>query len=82
MSARAPAAFPAAARRFAARFSFGALLTWLFRRDAQRRSRRRLAELEDHLLSDIGVTRAQALAAAERPDTQAPRWDAPARWHG
>ena len=33
--------------------------------------------LDDHLLRDIGVTRAEALSEADR----AP-WDAPAHWKG
>jgi uncharacterized protein YjiS (DUF1127 family) len=39
------------------------------------RSRRGLARLDDHLLQDIGLTRAEALAEAERPV-----WDAPSHW--
>jgi uncharacterized protein YjiS (DUF1127 family) len=38
------------------------------------RSRRRLAELEDHLLADVGLTRSQTRQEARRP-----RWDAPDR---
>ncbi len=53
--------------------------TGLFTRLAQalavHRQRRQLARLEDHLLRDIGLTRAAALAEAERP-----LWDAPAHW--
>ena len=41
------------------------------------RSRRALLRLDDHLLADIGLTRAEALAEADR----AP-WDAPAHWKG
>lgn len=41
-----------------------------------RRGRARLATLEDHILRDIGLTRAQAEAEAERP-----LWDAPDHWH-
>jgi uncharacterized protein YjiS (DUF1127 family) len=39
------------------------------------RSRRALARLDDRLLRDIGLTRADAEAEAERP-----RWDAPPHW--
>lgn len=39
------------------------------------RSRRRLVELDDHLLKDIGVSRAQAWQEARRP-----RWNAPDSW--
>ncbi len=42
---------------------------------ALRRSRRRLTTLDDHILRDIGLTRAQAQAEADRPI-----WDAPAHW--
>ena len=41
------------------------------------RSRRSLSRLDDHLLRDIGLTRAQALAEAERGI-----WDAPSHWRG
>lgn len=39
------------------------------------RQRRRLIELDDALLKDIGLTRDQARREAERPF-----WDAPAHW--
>ena len=39
------------------------------------RSRRRLAELDDHMLACIGITRADAQAEASRPV-----WDAPLQW--
>lgn len=39
------------------------------------RSRRSLSRLDDHLLRDIGLTRSQAAAEAERPG-----WDAPSHW--
>jgi uncharacterized protein YjiS (DUF1127 family) len=42
---------------------------------ALRRSRARLADLPDHLLHDIGCTRAQAEAEAARPV-----WDVPDHW--
>ncbi|MBP9048913.1 MAG: DUF1127 domain-containing protein [Tabrizicola sp.] len=41
------------------------------------RSRHSLRLLDDHLLRDIGVTRAEALSEADR----AP-WDAPGHWKG
>lgn len=41
------------------------------------RSRRGLLRLDDHLLRDIGLTREQARAEAERPG-----WDAPSHWKG
>jgi len=47
----------------------------LRRRVANRRARERLAQLDDHLLDDIGLTRAQA----ER-GTQRPGWNPPAHW--
>lgn len=39
--------------------------------------RRALVRLDDRLLADIGLTRAQALAEADRPF-----WDAPRHWRG
>ncbi len=39
------------------------------------RSRRRLRDLEEHLLRDIGVTAAEARREAEKPI-----WNAPAHW--
>jgi len=41
------------------------------------RSRYSLARLDDRLLCDIGVTRAEAMAEASRP-----AWDAPSHWMG
>lgn len=46
----------------------------LFR--ALHRQRARLAQLDDHLLRDIGLSRAEALQEASRP-----AWDAPDHWH-
>lgn len=43
---------------------------------ALRRSRTRLAVLDDHLLRDIGLTPEQARTEADRPF-----WDAPPHWH-
>lgn len=49
-------------------FGFGQILdTW--------RSRQQLKRLDDRALSDIGVTRAEAQAEANRPV-----WDVPATW--
>ncbi|WP_084066132.1 DUF1127 domain-containing protein [Marivita hallyeonensis] len=42
---------------------------------ALRRSRARLAELDDHMLADIGLTSRDAEAEANRPI-----WDAPQTW--
>ena len=42
---------------------------------AARRERRRLADMSDHLLKDIGLTREQAEAEASRH-----LWDVPANW--
>ena len=39
------------------------------------RQRRTLAALDDHILNDIGISRAQAEAEADRPV-----WDAPGNW--
>lgn len=39
------------------------------------RQRRKLAELDDHLLRDLGLTRRQALEEAKRGF-----WDAPSHW--
>jgi uncharacterized protein YjiS (DUF1127 family) len=40
-----------------------------------RRQRASLAQLDDHLLRDIGLTPEEALAEARRP-----LWDVPANW--
>ncbi len=39
--------------------------------------RQRLAKLDDFALADIGLTRAEAFAEANRP-----LWDVPATWRG
>lgn len=50
------------------RFSF-------FKMISLARQRSALAQLDDHILADIGVTREQALSEADRPV-----WDAPNHW--
>ena len=45
--------------------------------EALARSRRRLGHLDDHILRDIGLTRAEAEAEAARP-----LWDPPSHWRG
>lgn len=47
----------------------------LLDRMALHRQRRRLAELPDHLLDDLGLTRESAREEATRP-----LWDAPDHW--
>jgi uncharacterized protein YjiS (DUF1127 family) len=47
----------------------------ILHRLALRRERARLAQLDDHILADIGISRDQALAEASRPV-----WDAPQHW--
>lgn len=42
---------------------------------AQQRQRNRLAQLEEHMLNDIGVSRQEAMTEANRPI-----WDAPENW--
>ena len=51
------------------------LFRWLADRKGLRRSRLRLAVLDDHLLRDIGVSREAARAEADRKG-----WDAPDHW--
>lgn len=41
------------------------------------RSRRSLRHLDDHLLRDIGLTRSEAMAEADRA-----AWDVPPHWKG
>lgn len=65
-----PSAVPARAGLLA-RLRPGRLLLAL----AMHRQRARLSQLDDHLLRDIGLTRAEAAAEASRPV-----WDAPAHW--
>lgn len=52
------------------------LLSWVLSALAVRRQRRQLARLDDATLTDIGLTRQQALEEARRPF-----WDAPDHWH-
>ena len=56
--------------------SLTALLKRLFDRNRLRRTRLRLAALDDHLLRDIGVSREAAQTEADRRG-----WDAPDHWH-
>jgi len=49
------------------RFDLAALVAWSRRLASRLRQRRRLAELDDRLLRDIGVTRSRALAEASKP---------------
>jgi uncharacterized protein YjiS (DUF1127 family) len=44
---------------------------------AAHRQRQFLARLDDRTLTDIGLTRDQALSEADRP-----MWDIPANWNG
>jgi uncharacterized protein YjiS (DUF1127 family) len=57
--------------------SLSRLPSRLLHHAALARSRRSLSLLDDHLLRDIGLTREEALAEAERP-----AWDAPSHWKG
>jgi uncharacterized protein YjiS (DUF1127 family) len=43
------------------------VIAWLVELDARRRAHARLAELDDHMLRDIGVTRAQVAEELRRP---------------
>ncbi len=54
----------------------GGALRRLARLAAVARERRALAGLSDHLLDDVGLTRAEAQREAARPV-----WDAPEHWH-
>lgn len=55
----------------------GRLFSRLRTAEALAKSRRRLARLDDHLLRDIGLTRTEAEAEAERS-----AWDSPLHWKG
>lgn len=72
-----PAHLPALPLAFLRAGSLARLSNRLLAASALRRSRHSLRHLDDHLLRDIGLTRAEALSEAER----AP-WDAPAHWMG
>ena len=63
-----PVSLPATARR-------RSLLAMMRVAPALLRQRRALADLDDSRLQDLGLTRAQARAEADRPF-----WDAPAHW--
>lgn len=69
----APAAARKSHRRLAVPRLLLSLLAW--RHEARQKARLRL--LDDRLLQDIGVTRAEAEAEADRP-----LWDSPAHWRG
>lgn len=62
MTARIRIAVPAAPRLFDGR----SLLAWSRARADRARQRRRLAEMSDRELKDIGISRADALAEAEK----------------
>ena len=51
------------------------VLSLIVRAVGLHRSRRQLSALDDHMLADIGVTRQDAMAEAERPV-----WDAQDHW--
>lgn len=51
--------------------------TRLLKANAIARQRRALRDLDDAMLRDIGLTRAQAVQEASRPF-----WDAPRHWRG
>lgn len=55
--------------------SAGRILRSLWYRLQLRQTRQRLADLDAHMLADIGLTEAQARREAARP-----LWDAPASW--
>ncbi len=55
--------------------AIGGLIAPLFAAHDVWRQRRTLADLDDHLLADIGLTRHEATSEAARPI-----WDVPATW--
>ena len=57
------------------RSAFRRFWSVIFRAIGLRRSRRQLSALDDHMLADIGVTRRDAMAEAQRPV-----WDAQDHW--
>jgi hypothetical protein len=70
-------ALPLVARLHQTGAAVGRLSSRALGLSALARSRRSLLKLDEHLLRDIGLTRAEALAEAERG-----AWDAPAHWKG
>ncbi len=63
-------------RRAQRRLSLIGMYRAILAHSALRRSRGRLAALDDHLLRDIGLSREAALQEAARKD-----WDAPEHWY-
>ena len=76
MSASHPS-LPLAARLHHAGSAIRHLPSRLLGFAALTRSRRGLMKLDDHLLRDIGLTRSEALAEAQRG-----AWNAPSHWKG
>lgn len=72
-----PAHLPALPLAILRAGSLTRLSSRLLAASALKRSRHSLSQLDDRLLRDIGLTRAEALSEADR----AP-WDAPAHWRG
>lgn len=72
-----PAHFPTLPLAILGVGSLARLPSRLLAASALKRSRHSLRQLDDRLLRDIGLTRAEALSEADR----AP-WDAPAHWRG
>lgn len=70
-------ALPLALRRARLARLPGRLFFRLLAAQALVQSRRRLTRLDDHILRDIGLTRAEAEDEASRP-----AWDAPLHWRG
>ncbi len=56
-------------------FSIAGFFHRIFHSASLRRERRRLAQLDPHLLRDIGVSQDAAIRESKRKD-----WDAPDRW--
>jgi uncharacterized protein YjiS (DUF1127 family) len=52
-----------------------AFLTWLLALQDRARQRYRLAELDERMLRDVGLTRAQAQLEAEKPFRRARLWE-------
>ncbi len=70
-------ALPAASRLRLAVTALARLPVRVLSAAALARSRRSLARLDDHLLRDIGLTRAEAAKEAGHKT-----WDAPSHWSG